>query len=114
MSSHYKSNKSKSKTKVTMDLNVAENEREKVWLDSAQESINRGMIETARQIYANSVNNLPETDIWHNAIEHEKTYGNSKSQEYIMSKAVNQVPNEPVFWLIYAKFLWDNVIKIFI
>jgi len=96
--------------KVTMNLNVPESDREKVWLESAQESINRGMIECARQIYANALYLLPETDIWLSAIELEKTYGSQKSQEYIMSKAVKQEPEEPLFWLIYAKYLWDNVI----
>ena len=96
-----------------MNINVAENEREKIWLETAEECIGRGMIESARQIYANTLNIVPSTDIWLAAIELEKNYGNSLSQQYIMSKAVKQAPDESLFWLIYAKYLWDNVNSIY-
>ena len=93
-----------------MNIEIPQNERKKKWLENAESSLFRGCIETARKIYEHSLIIIPNKKaLWIKAIELEKTYGNFKSQENILSKAVQNCPQKEIFWLIYAKHKWTNV-----
>lgn len=62
--------------KATVHLGVEEEDRLDVWMDDAQAMLQKGMVETARAIYAYTLNVYPnKQSVWRKAAELEKSHG---------------------------------------
>lgn len=96
--------------RCTADLGVDEDEREKVWLEDAENAANRKSLETARALYRYAASVFSNNhSIWMKAIDFEKKYGTDEKLSEVLERAVTQCPNHEVFWLMIAKHKWQTV-----
>ncbi|KAI0434423.1 PRP1 splicing factor [Xylaria sp. FL1042] len=85
-----------------------DDDRKETWLEDARGSINRGMYETARAIYAYALRVFPTSKtIWLAAADLERTYGKREDLWQVLEKAVNAVPHSEVLWMMLAKEKWQ-------
>ncbi|KAI1389558.1 pre-mRNA splicing factor [Hypoxylon trugodes] len=85
-----------------------DDDRKDTWLDDARGSINRGMYETARAIYAYALRVLPTSKtIWLAAADLERNHGSREDLWQVLEKAVNAVPRSEVLWMMLAKEKWQ-------
>ncbi|KAH9892353.1 pre-mRNA splicing factor [Xylariomycetidae sp. FL2044] len=85
-----------------------DDDRKDTWLDDARGSINRGMYETARAIYAYTLRVFPTSKtIWLAAAELERNHGTKDELWQVLEKAVNAVPRSEVLWMMLAKEKWQ-------
>jgi pre-mRNA-processing factor 6 len=88
---------------------VLTEEKKSEWLEMAENAKHNGCIETFRNIYDNLLIYDPEDiELWMNRIQFEKNYGNEKSQEETLKRAVNAFPTNEILWLMYAKHKWQT------
>ncbi|KAG2297478.1 hypothetical protein Bca4012_003282 [Brassica carinata] len=83
-------------------IGVDEEDRKRTWLADAEMSKKRGFIETARAIYEHSVF-LNKKSIWLKAALLEKSHGSRASLDALLRKAVTNVPQAEILWLMGAK-----------
>ncbi|KAI1773576.1 pre-mRNA splicing factor [Hypoxylon cercidicola] len=85
-----------------------DDDRKDTWLDDARGSINRGMYETARAIYAYALRVFPTSKtIWLAAADLERNHGSREDLWQVLEKAVNAVPRSEVLWMMLAKEKWQ-------
>ncbi|KAI0972425.1 PRP1 splicing factor [Xylaria arbuscula] len=85
-----------------------DDDRKETWLEDARGSINRGMYETARAIYAYALRVFPTSKtIWLAAADLERNYGKREDLWQVLEKAVNAVPHSEVLWMMLAKEKWQ-------
>ncbi|KAI0472885.1 pre-mRNA splicing factor [Xylariaceae sp. FL0804] len=85
-----------------------EDDRKDTWLDDARGSINRGMYETARAIYAYALRVFPTSKtVWLAAADLERNHGSKDDLWQVLEKAVNAVPRSEVLWMMLAKEKWQ-------
>ncbi|XXH03656.1 Dimethyladenosine transferase [Hypoxylon texense] len=85
-----------------------DDDRKDTWLDDARGSINRGMYETARAIYAYALRVFPTSKtIWLAAADLERNHGSRDDLWQVLEKAVNAVPRSEVLWMMLAKEKWQ-------
>ncbi|KAK6951130.1 hypothetical protein Daesc_007660 [Daldinia eschscholtzii] len=85
-----------------------DDDRKDTWLDDARGSINRGMYETARAIYAYALRVFPTSKtIWLAAADLERNHGSKEDLWQVLEKAVNAVPRSEVLWMMLAKEKWQ-------
>ncbi|KAI1381046.1 pre-mRNA splicing factor [Hypoxylon crocopeplum] len=85
-----------------------DDDRKDTWLDDARASINRGMYETARAIYAYALRVFPTSKtIWLAAADLERNHGSREDLWQVLEKAVNAVPRSEVLWMMLAKEKWQ-------
>ncbi|OTA95082.1 hypothetical protein M434DRAFT_394138 [Hypoxylon sp. CO27-5] len=85
-----------------------DDDRKDTWLDDARGSINRGMYETARAIYAYALRVFPTSKtIWLAAADLERNHGSKEDLWAVLEKAVNAVPRSEVLWMMLAKEKWQ-------
>ncbi|BGP26159.1 pre-mRNA-processing factor 6 [Rhodotorula toruloides] len=93
--------------KATIHLDVDEDDRQAVWMDDAETMTNKGMIATARAIYAYALNVFPQKQsIWRKAADLEKHRGDRETLLALLNRAVESVPQAEVLWLMAAKESW--------
>ncbi|KAJ8292786.1 Pre-mRNA-splicing factor prp1 [Rhodotorula toruloides] len=93
--------------KATIHLDVDEEDRQAVWMDDAETMTNKGMIATARAIYAYALNVFPQKQsIWRKAADLEKHHGERETLLALLNRAVESVPQAEVLWLMAAKESW--------
>lgn len=92
----------------TAEITISE-EKKSEWLEMADIAKHNGCIETYRNIYDNILSYDPEDiELWMNRIQFEKNYGNEKSQEDTLKRAVDAFPTNEILWLMYAKHKWQT------
>ncbi|KAI0873167.1 PRP1 splicing factor [Hypoxylon argillaceum] len=85
-----------------------DDDRKETWLEDARGSINRGMYETSRAIYAYALRVFPTSKtIWLAAADLERNYGKREDLWQVLEKAVNAVPHSEVLWMMLAKEKWQ-------
>ncbi|KAL0675297.1 hypothetical protein Bca4012_003278 [Brassica carinata] len=85
-------------------IGVDEEDRKRTWLADAEMSKKRGFIETARAIYEHSLTVfLNKKSIWLKAALLEKSHGSRASLDAFLRKAVTNVPQAEILWLMGAK-----------
>ncbi|KAI0016510.1 pre-mRNA splicing factor [Xylariomycetidae sp. FL0641] len=85
-----------------------DDDRKDTWLDDARGSINRGMYETARAIYAYALRVFPTSKtIWLAAADLERNHGSKEDLWQVLEKAVNAVPRSEILWMMLAKERWQ-------
>ncbi|KAI0012318.1 pre-mRNA splicing factor [Xylariaceae sp. FL0662B] len=85
-----------------------DDDRRDTWLDDARGSINRGMYQTARAIYAYALRVFPTSKtIWLAAADLERNHGSKDDLWQVLEKAVNAVPRSEVLWMMLAKEKWQ-------
>ncbi|KAI2627406.1 pre-mRNA splicing factor [Hypomontagnella submonticulosa] len=85
-----------------------DDDRKDTWLDDARGSINRGMYETARAIYAYALRVFPTSKtVWLAAADLERNHGSREDLWQVLEKAVNAVPRSEVLWMMLAKEKWQ-------
>ncbi|KAI1649182.1 pre-mRNA splicing factor [Daldinia loculata] len=85
-----------------------DDDRKDTWLDDARGSINRGMYETARAIFAYALRVFPTSKtIWLAAADLERNHGSKEDLWQVLEKAVNAVPRSEVLWMMLAKEKWQ-------
>ncbi|RWA10819.1 hypothetical protein EKO27_g4277 [Xylaria grammica] len=85
-----------------------DDDRKEAWLEDARGSIDRGMYETARAIYAYALRVFPTSKtIWLAAADLERNYGKREDLWQVLEKAVNAVPHSEVLWMMLAKEKWQ-------
>ncbi|KAI1085265.1 pre-mRNA splicing factor [Whalleya microplaca] len=85
-----------------------DDDRKDTWLDDARGSINRGMYETARAIYAYALRVFPTSKtVWLAAADLERNHGSKEDLWQVLEKAVNAVPRSEVLWMMLAKEKWQ-------
>ncbi|KAI0522017.1 PRP1 splicing factor [Xylaria bambusicola] len=85
-----------------------DDDRKETWLEDARGSINRGMYETARAIYAYALRVFPTSKtIWLAAADLERNFGKREDLWQVLEKAVNAVPHSEVLWMMLAKEKWQ-------
>lgn len=63
-------------------------QKKNVWVDNAEECLNRGAIETARALYFNALIEFPQKkSLWFAAIKLEREFGNKDNLEKLLRKA---------------------------
>ena len=94
----------------TADLGVDEDDREKVWLEDAENCVHHKALETARALYRHAVSVFStNSEIWMKLIEFEKKYGDAEKLNEVLEKAITECPNHEVFWLMTAKHKWQTI-----
>ncbi|KAI1123961.1 PRP1 splicing factor [Nemania abortiva] len=85
-----------------------DDDRKETWLEDARGSMNRGMYETARAIYAYALRVFPTSKtVWLAAADLERNYGKREDLWQVLEKAVNAVPHSEVLWMMLAKEKWQ-------
>ncbi|KAI1812632.1 PRP1 splicing factor [Poronia punctata] len=85
-----------------------DDDRKETWLEDARGSIDRGMYETARAIYAYALRVFPTSKtVWLAAADLERNYGKREDLWQVLEKAVNAVPHSEVLWMMLAKEKWQ-------
>ncbi|TGJ82228.1 hypothetical protein E0Z10_g6538 [Xylaria hypoxylon] len=85
-----------------------DDDRKESWLEDARGSVDRGMYETARAIYAYALRVFPTSKtIWLAAADLERNYGKREDLWQVLEKAVNAVPHSEVLWMMLAKEKWQ-------
>ncbi|KAI1332552.1 PRP1 splicing factor [Xylariaceae sp. FL0255] len=86
-----------------------DDDRKETWLEDARGSIDRGMFETARAIYAYALRVFPTSKtIWLASADLERNYGKKEDLWQVLEKAVNAVPKSEVLWMMLAKEKWQS------
>lgn len=117
--------------KATIHLDLDEEDRQAVWMDDAETMANKGMVASARAIYAYALNVYPQKQsLWRKAADLEKQHGDqyvfrrslslarqfahsnlpfprSASLLALLERAVESVPQAEVLWLMAAKESWN-------
>ena len=85
-----------------------DDDRKDIWMDDAKASINRGMFETARAIYAYALRVFPTSrKLWLVAADLEKNHGTKEALWQLLEKAVEACPKSEVLWMMLAKEKWQ-------
>lgn len=62
--------------KATLHIDVDDDDRQDVWLEDAQSMVSKGLIGSARAVYAHALNVFPQKQaIWRKAADLEKAHG---------------------------------------
>ena len=115
--------------KATIHLDLDEEDRQAVWMDDAETMANKGMVASARAIYAYALNVYPQKQsLWRKAADLEKQHGDqyvsplvSSMRQFadrallprrasllaLLERAVESVPQAEVLWLMAAKESWN-------
>lgn len=115
--------------KATIHLDLDEEDRQAVWMDDAETMANKGMVASARAIYAYALNVYPQKQsLWRKAADLEKQHGDQyvsplvslvpqsadraflprrASLLALLERAVESVPQAEVLWLMAAKESWN-------
>lgn len=94
--------------KATIHLDLDEEDRQAVWMDDAETMANKGMVASARAIYAYALNVYPQKQsLWRKAADLEKQHGDHASLLALLERAVESVPQAEVLWLMAAKESWN-------
>ncbi|CAM9224613.1 unnamed protein product [Ectocarpus sp. 6 AP-2014] len=99
--------------RATVHIGVEEEDRKRTWMDDAENSLNRGGVETARAIYAHALGHFrSKKGVWMRACALEKKHGTAESLEqarapsWMLKKAVTHCPRAEMLWLMAAKEKW--------
>lgn len=100
--------------KATIGEGLDDEDKERVWMEEAEQHEGRENFVTARAIYSQALECFKENkEIWVKAINFECRYvaKDEKQGEYLdelLQKAIKQCPKEPIFWLMSAKRKWQQ------
>ena len=90
---------------ITSQLEKGDYKR--TWIIEATELIEKGSLETARNIYKEGLKVLADSKtLWIKAVELEEKYGGSEKVIFILSEAVKNCSKAVILWLMYAKKVW--------
>lgn len=93
--------------RATIGVGVDEEDRKRTWMADAEECIKRGSYETARAIYAYSLEAFPgKKSVWLRAAQLEKIAGSRESLDGLLRRAVTYCPQAEILWLMGAKEKW--------
>ncbi|CAL8466925.1 g6461 [Coccomyxa elongata] len=93
--------------KAVIGIGVEEEDRKITWKADAEDCAKRGMVETARAIYAHALQVFPgKKSVWINAAKLEKEHGTPETLDAMLKKAVSYCPQSEVLWLMAAKEKW--------
>lgn len=85
-----------------------DDDRVKIWMDDAKQSIGRGKYETARAMYAYALRVFPtKKDIWLAAADLEQNHGSKEARWQLLEKAVEACPQSDTLWMQLAKEKWQ-------
>ncbi|OLN85998.1 Pre-mRNA-splicing factor prp1 [Colletotrichum chlorophyti] len=85
-----------------------DDDRKDTWMEDARSSINRGMYETARAIYAYALRVFVNSrTLWLAAADLERNHGTKESLCQVLEKAVEACPKSEVLWMMLAKEKWQ-------
>jgi pre-mRNA-processing factor 6 len=85
-----------------------DDDRKEIWMNDARDSINRGMYETARAIYAYALRVFVNSrTLWLAAADLEKNHGSKEALWQLLEKAVEACPQSEVLWMMLAKEKWQ-------
>jgi pre-mRNA-processing factor 6 len=88
--------------------NEYDGEKRQSWVDFAEESKQKGCIETFRIIYHTLLARDDDLQLWMSLLQFEKKYGGKSSQDSTLKKAVDVCPDNEILWLMYAKHKWET------
>lgn len=92
---------------ATVAIGVEDVDREQTWIADADEAIKRQCYETARAIYAHTLEVFPGAeDVWLKAAQLEKLAGTRESLDALLRRAVTYCPQAEILWLMGAKEKW--------
>ncbi|BEJ14887.1 hypothetical protein CspHIS471_0406540 [Cutaneotrichosporon sp. HIS471] len=93
--------------KATIHIDVEEEDRQKVWLEDAENAKKYGFHEVARAIFVVLIENFPnEWRVWRQAAEFEKAHGSPQAVQDILMQGAEHCPHAEVLWLMAAKEKW--------
>ena len=85
-----------------------DDDRVKIWMDDAKQSIGHGKYETARAMYAYALRVFPtKKDIWLAAADLEQNHGMKEALWQLLEKAVEACPQSETLWMQLAKEKWQ-------
>jgi pre-mRNA-processing factor 6 len=85
-----------------------DDDRVKIWMDDARQSIGHGMYETARAMYAYALRVFPtKKDIWLAAADLEQNHGSKEALWQLLEKAVEACPQSETLWMQLAQEKWQ-------
>ena len=85
-----------------------DDDRVKIWMDDAKQSIGHGKYETARAMYAYTLRVFPtKKDIWLAAADLEQNHGTKEALWQLLEKAVEACPQSETLWMQLAKEKWQ-------
>lgn len=97
------------KTAIKNDENDNEEEKKQIWTGFANDVKTRGCIETCRSIFTTLTDLYPNSiELWFEFIDIEKNYGTKKELDSILKRAVEKCSDDEIFWLMYAKHVWNT------
>lgn len=86
-----------------------DDDRKDTWMDDARASINRGMYETARAIYAYALRVfINSKTMWTAAADLERNHGSRETLWQVLDKAVEACPKSEDLWMMLAKEKWQS------
>mmetsp|Transcript_31144 Transcript_31144/g.75951 ORF Transcript_31144/g.75951 Transcript_31144/m.75951 type:complete len:978 (-) Transcript_31144:272-3205(-) len=93
--------------RTTIGIGIDEQDSKMTWLNDAEHYQSKGSVETTRAIYAHLLAQFPgKRKIWEKAAQFERQYGDSKTLDALLGKAVHYCPKAEVLWLMWAKEKW--------
>lgn len=85
-----------------------DDDRVKIWMDDARQSIGHGRYETARAMYAYALRVFPtKKDIWLAAADLEQNHGTKEALWQLLQKAVEACPQSETLWMQLAQEKWQ-------
>ncbi|KAH7325908.1 PRP1 splicing factor, N-terminal-domain-containing protein [Stachybotrys elegans] len=85
-----------------------DDDRKDTWMEDAKSSINRGMYETARAIYAYALRVFVNSKtLWLAAADLERNHSTRESLWQVLEKAVEACPKSEDLWMMLAKEKWQ-------
>lgn len=84
-------------------------ENKRIWLETAENFLDRGAIECARALILATCRNVPKDHgVWMKAIKLENEHGTPKTVSNILKQALDACNDTELFYLMYAKHLWKQ------
>ena len=85
-----------------------DDDRVKIWMDDAKQSIGHGMYATARAMYAYALRVFPtKMEVWLAAVELEQNHGSREALWQLLEKAVEACPQSETLWMQLAQEKWQ-------
>lgn len=93
--------------RVSINVNVIEGERRRIWEAEAEALLDRGAVHCARTVYACLIGILnTKKKIWMAAAQLEKKHGTPEALDALLKKATTMCPKAWPLWLMGAKEKW--------
>eukprot|EP01119_Soliformovum_irregulare_P017877 TRINITY_DN5376_c0_g1_i4.p1 TRINITY_DN5376_c0_g1~~TRINITY_DN5376_c0_g1_i4.p1 ORF type:complete len:1818 (+),score=627.39 TRINITY_DN5376_c0_g1_i4:113-5566(+) len=93
----------------TIGIGIEDEDKKRVWMSDAESALAKGMVNTARAIYAVALKTFPaKKSLWLAVVDLEKSHGTPEKVAENLKLACESCPKAEILWLRAAKEKWNQ------